>query len=166
MHIKLAAAAILFTLWGSSSYAACYDEVYVPETVSCSKDNRENFADFSNGGCSVIPAKIQQVEVACPASWIPVVSMTETHSQACARVGMAVGNVEGAVCQSREQSRGTMPALLDAKTEWRANCRYDSPCQTYGGRMGVASGKFYSCWSASQRRDYDPTDRLTHWACK
>lgn len=45
--------------------AACYEDEYVPETVSCEKTADDGFADFQGKGCQIVPSHIKQVEVSC-----------------------------------------------------------------------------------------------------
>lgn len=106
--------------------AACFEDVYVPETLSCPTNQEKEFADFTKGGCQFQAGYVTQKEVECPGRWVNIynqpfspgpripnmswaayigVMLTNhpTHAEHCASVGMKAANLDGQICASSRQ---------------------------------------------------------------
>jgi hypothetical protein len=154
----------------ASAAEKCYEQVTVPAHWVCSNTDSKS-ADFSEG-CYMEPQTVKNVEVACPpkeAEWVngsPLLSQT----QVCSALDMKVSKIDGTICKSREiKDGGTVVEGRSGSSKFQSSpgaCR-DSPCDTISYRvLGYeTSNTVYLCWNASGRRDYDPTDGVSHYAC-
>lgn len=52
-------------LTAQTSFSACFDEEYVPETITCGSTVDDGFADFQGQGCQIVPSHIKQIEKSC-----------------------------------------------------------------------------------------------------
>lgn len=108
--LKLIILASVAVLSATAAQAAdkCYEERFIPETYNCGAGGKGNFADFSNGGCTIIPSSIEKTEVECPGRWVSIGSYNvsepaPTASAVCARKGLKPSNLEGKTCASGER---------------------------------------------------------------
>lgn len=148
----------------------CYEKVPVPAHWQCT-DSDSKSADFTEG-CIWQPDSVKDVEVQCPppqAMWVPG-SPVLSQAQICSALAMKPAKINGDVCKSREKSDGgTYAEGRSGSSLFETSpgaCR-DNICDTISYRVlgRESSGLVYTCWDATGRRDYDPTDGVSHYAC-
>lgn len=146
----------------------CYESELVPAHYECSGSDSKS-ADFTEG-CTMVPDYVKQTPVECPkeAIWVAATAF-QSATTVCSARNMRVSNIDGAICQSAEQSVGTeAPGLSGNRYVVSAlECNRNNRCDTYSSRMlGYNySGTIYACWKSGQRKDYDPTDVVRRYAC-
>lgn len=177
MNARLFSLVAVSFLFSSSAFAVCYDEVYVPEVVNCSKDGTSNFADFSGGGCSFTPARVDTVEVECPGRWVQT-NGDKSHAQACSSVGLSTAtHATGAICVSGEsRNGGQSEGISFVFGRWGGDGGIGKQVTTtsfssggLGSRDDNGQKEYvtrYYCWQSGQKKDYDGTDIAVGFYCK
>lgn len=170
----------MLALSAVAAQAACY--VTMPQTgsMSCSGGRQGNSADFTTN-CNYTPLPDAQVEVPCPGMWVNTVSDTETQQEACARLSLQPGDLNGQVCASGERRPTTGTGSGGIRYRYGtwgspgSGGLYDElrSFQQRSGGGGRESGNpgtittytRHYCWGGGQKRDYDGTDILIAYYC-
>jgi hypothetical protein len=129
----LIAAAFMALISCSAASAAskCYDDKWVPATVSCDSTGSKS-ADFSSG-CTSDEGHTEQVEVPCNQKWVNVSPTENSLSQAafCQAHDMTAADIDGVVCAAGERRPQT------GQNASSINYRYGTwDSDTYPGDQG------------------------------
>lgn len=159
-----------FLFGASNAGAACFEEVYVPEVLDCSTNGEKQFADFSKGGCSFTPSRIDTVETECPYTWVNIPQQTyqastataePTQASVCSAAGLRPASVDGVVCASGYNR------VSDIGDNWASiNYRYGkSGSNTSGGTQIKQSMTYVNEYGATPEYGYGGYDG-TRVICK
>lgn len=183
----------LISLTASTTYAAetCYEETYVPESYNCGAAGQGNFADFTRGGCTVIPSRVDKTEVECPGKWVPVPktvtgnnwnqSSTSSQSAICASVGLKPATLDGKMCASGERRPNTGGDWDRISYYWgkeggrteggeraitKTTGGYGCEGGSDNGQCGNYNNTYTYCYHNSGKQNDTSPDRLVAYYCK
>jgi hypothetical protein len=180
---KLIIASLFVLASGISAQAAqkCYEDVYVPEKLSCAGTDSNN-ADFAEG-CKVEAAHTDQKEVECSARWVNINGKMPTQSQAevCAERGLQPSTINGQRCAAGERRPVTGENYDNINYKfgkWGSTLNGGSTVKLYtysfGGSSAHESGiyvppttaSYYTCYDGDDKKDMDNTDYVVAYACE
>ena len=178
--LKYLLAVSALCLTSGSAFAACYEPVYIPESLTCSGKN-SNSADFSSP-CTHTLARVEQREIQCPYTWVntPDSSGYSTHAATCASAGKTPTSINGQICMSGERrtNEGQNAGGVNFKFgTWGATSvggRYVDQYYQAGGmqRRGndnyeyVNEQRMTYCYTSGQKRDSDSSDIAVAYVCR